>query len=58
MRRPDQLAGMSNSLGRRQIEPESFVSGSCVGTQFQNLLRHPIVKVASARLAASRATTE
>jgi hypothetical protein len=40
MRRPDQLAGMRNSLGRRQIEPESFVSSSCVGDQFQNLERH------------------
>src|SRR6266851_2234222 len=58
MRRPDQLAGMSNSLGRRLIEPESFVSSSCVGEQFQNRLRHPIEKVASARPAARRATFE
>src|SRR5580704_16843417 len=48
MRRPDQLTGMRNSLGRRLIEPESFVSSSCVGDQFQNVKRHPIRKVAPA----------
>jgi hypothetical protein len=31
MRRPDRLAGMRISLGRRLNEPESFVSSSCVG---------------------------
>ena len=49
MRRPDQLTGIRNSLGRRLIEPESFVSSSCVGDQFQNLRRHLIVQVALAR---------
>jgi hypothetical protein len=39
MRRPDQLTGMRISLERRVIEPESFVSSSCVGDQFQNLYR-------------------
>jgi len=34
MRRPDRLAGLSISLGRREIEPESFVSRSCVGDRF------------------------
>jgi hypothetical protein len=49
MRRPDQLTGMRNSLGRRLIEPESFVSSSCVGDQFQNLNSHLLEKMASAR---------
>jgi hypothetical protein len=44
-RRPDQLAGMRISLGRRVIEPESFVSSSCVGDQFQNFKRHRIEKM-------------
>jgi hypothetical protein len=38
MRRPDQLTGMRISLGRRQIEPESFVSSSCVGDQYSESL--------------------
>ncbi len=33
-RRPDQLLPVRNSLGRRENEPESFVSSSCVGDQF------------------------
>jgi hypothetical protein len=43
-RRPDRLTGMRISLGRRVIEPESFVSSSCVGDQFQNFKRHRIEK--------------
>jgi len=30
-RRPERLIRLGNSLGRREIEPESFVSSSCVG---------------------------
>jgi hypothetical protein len=47
MRRPDRLTGMSISLGRRVVEPESFVSSSCVGDQYQNLNRHRIAMKAS-----------
>lgn len=53
-RRPDRLTGMRNSLGRRVIEPESFVSSSCVGDQFQNLKRHPVERMASARPTAGK----
>jgi hypothetical protein len=49
-RRPDRLAGMRNSLGRRVIEPESFVSSSCVGNQFQNQKRPANPKIASTGL--------
>jgi len=52
-RRPDRLTGMRNSLGRRVIEPESFVSSSCVGDQLQHLKRHLIETMASARHTAS-----
>jgi hypothetical protein len=37
MRRPERLIHWRNSRGRRGIEPESFVSSSCVGDRFQNL---------------------
>jgi hypothetical protein len=37
MRRPEWLIQWRNSLGRRVIKLESFVSRSCVGDQFQNL---------------------
>jgi|GEM_PF-5897750 len=33
-RRPEGLIRWGNSLGRREIEPESFVSSSCVGIDF------------------------
>jgi len=48
MRRPGRLIQWRNSRGRRVIEPESFVSSSCVGDQFQNLKRNKIEKKASA----------
>ena len=54
MRRPDQLTGLKNSLGRRLIEPESFDSSSCVGDQFQNNNDHPIEKVALAIITTSQ----
>jgi len=49
MRRPGRLIQWRNSRGRRVIEPESFVSSSCVGDQFQNLKRHEIEKKTSAK---------
>jgi hypothetical protein len=49
MRRPDRLIRWRNRLGRRVIEPESFVSSSCVGDQIQHLDRHLIRKMASPR---------
>lgn len=36
-RRPDRLTEMRISLGRRVIEPESFVSSSCVGGSVPSL---------------------
>jgi hypothetical protein len=33
-RRPERLIRQRNSLGRREIEPEIFVSSSCVGDRF------------------------
>jgi hypothetical protein len=47
MRRPDRLTGTRTSLGRRVIEPESFISSSCVGDRYQNLNRHRITMRAS-----------
>jgi hypothetical protein len=32
-RRPGRVIRQRNSLGRREIEPEIFVSSSCVGDQ-------------------------
>jgi len=46
MRRPERLIHWGNSRGRRGIEPESFVSSSCVGDQFQNISRLKIEKMA------------
>src|ERR1700733_152507 len=40
---------MRISLGRRVIEPESFVSSSCVGDQFQTTKRRLIEKRAPSR---------
>src|SRR5579864_1963482 len=45
-RRPKRHVRWGNSLGRRVIEPESFVSSSCVGDRFQNLKRRPLEKMA------------
>jgi hypothetical protein len=45
MRRPDRLAGKRISLGRRVIEPESFVSSSCVGDQIQRFNHLPKNKI-------------
>ena len=58
MRRPDRLTGMRNSLGRRQIEPENFVSSSCVGDRVQNLKCHLNKKVAPAGSNADRKRSE
>jgi len=52
MRRPERLIHWRSSRGRRVIEPESFVSSSCVGDQFQNFYRRLIEKLAPGKTTA------
>jgi len=53
-RRPERLIRWIKRSGRREIEPEIFISSSCVGDQFQNLKLHRTEKMASTRPTATR----